>query len=49
MRAGLVQLSSGDDPAANLPVTLGLIRKAAAEGADFVLTPEVTNIVSADR
>lgn len=49
MRAGLIQLTSGEDPAANLPVTLGLIREAAAGGADFVLTPEVTNIVSADR
>jgi predicted amidohydrolase len=49
MRAGLVQLTSGDDPAANLPVTLGFIREAAAAGAEFVLTPEVTNIVSSDR
>ncbi len=49
MRAGLIQLSSGDDPAGNLPVTLGLIREAAQAGAEFVLTPEVTNIVSADR
>ena len=49
MRAGLVQLSAGADPAANLPATLGLIRQAAGQGADFVLTPEVTNIVSSDR
>ena len=37
------------DPAANLPVTLGFIRQAAAQGAELVLTPEVTNCVSADR
>lgn len=49
MRAALVQLCAGDDPAANLPVTEGLIREAAASGAQFVATPEVTNIVSADR
>lgn len=49
MRAGLVQLTSGDDPAANLPVTLGFVREATARGAAFVLTPEVTNIVSSDR
>jgi len=49
MRAGLVQLTSGEDPAANLPVTLGFLREAAGAGADLVLTPEVTNIVSADR
>ncbi len=49
MRAALVQLSSGDDPAVNLPETLGLLDRAVAEGADFVLTPEVTNCVSASR
>ena len=49
MRVGLVQLNSGDDPVANLPVTLAYIREAAAGGAIFVLTPEVTNFVSMDR
>jgi deaminated glutathione amidase len=49
MRAGLIQLSSGADPLENLPVTLARLREAAALGADFVLTPEVTNIVSSDR
>ncbi len=49
MRVGLVQLNSGDDPAANLPVTLDFVREAAAGGARFVLTPEVTNFVSMDR
>ncbi|PVA10741.1 amidohydrolase [Pelagivirga sediminicola] len=49
MKAALVQLCSGDDPAANLPVTAALIRQAAAAGAGFVLTPEVTNCVSASR
>ncbi len=49
MRAGLVQLSSSDDPAANLSETRGLLRRAVAEGADFVLTPEVTNCVSTSR
>lgn len=49
MRAGLVQLNSSDDPAANLPVTLGLIDDAVAQGAEFVLTPEVTNCVSGSR
>ena len=33
MRAGLIQITSTDDPQANLPVTLGLIREAAAKGA----------------
>lgn len=49
LRAGLVQLSSSDDPAANLLITEALIRDAAARGARLVLTPEVTNIVSANR
>lgn len=49
MRAALLQLSVTDDPAANLPVTLGLVREAAAGGAGFVLTPEVTNCLSSDR
>ncbi|MEM7178962.1 MAG: carbon-nitrogen hydrolase family protein [Pseudomonadota bacterium] len=49
MRAGLVQLNATDDPVANLPVTEGFIREAAAGGAELVVTPEVTNIVSASR
>jgi deaminated glutathione amidase len=49
MRAALVQLCSGDDPAANLSTTEVLVREAAAGGAALVLTPECTNIVSADR
>lgn len=42
-------MTSGDDPATNLPVTLGMIRDAAAQGAGFVLTPEVTNCLSSSR
>lgn len=49
MRVALVQLSSSDDPAKNLKVTLDRVREAAAAGARFVLTPEVTNCVSASR
>lgn len=49
MRAALVQLTSSDDPSANLPTTLAYIKDAAAQGAEFILTPEVTNCVSASR
>ena len=49
MKAALVQLNSSDDPTANLPVTQEFIRQAAASGADIVMTPEVTNCVSASR
>ncbi len=49
MKAGLIQLCVTDDPEENLPVTLGLIGEAAAKGAGFALTPEVTNCLSSDR
>lgn len=49
MRAALIQITASDDPAANLPVTLGLIAKAAGQGAELILTPEVTNCVSTSR
>ncbi len=49
MRVGLLQLNSGDDPIQNLETTLTLLRDAVADGAEFVLTPEVTNCVSTSR
>ncbi|MFT3972027.1 MAG: carbon-nitrogen hydrolase family protein [Amaricoccus sp.] len=49
MRAALLQLTSGDDPAANLAATEALVREAADGGAELVLTPECTNMVSASR
>ncbi|WP_116132898.1 carbon-nitrogen hydrolase family protein [Tropicimonas sp. IMCC34043] len=49
VRAALLQLNAGDDPAANLPVTRGFIDSAVSEGAEFVLTPEMTNCLSASR
>lgn len=49
MRAGLVQLTVGDDPAANLPVTIDHIRRVVAGGAGFVLTPECSNALSGNR
>ena len=49
MKAALLQLCSGDDPMVNLPVTQAMIAEAAKGGADFVLTPEVTNCVSGSR
>ena len=49
LTVGLIQLNSGDDPAANLGQTLALADQAADRGAQFVLTPEVTNIVSDSR
>ena len=49
MRAAMVQLTVTDDPAANLPVTVGYVRQAAAAGAGFILTPELTNGLSSSR
>jgi predicted amidohydrolase len=49
MRAGLVQLTVTDDPAANLPKTVALVRAAVAGGAGFVLTPEMTNGLASSR
>ena len=49
MRAGLVQMTSSDDVAANRAAAVDLVREAAARGAGFVLTPEVTNCISSDR
>lgn len=49
MRAALIQLNVSDDPVANLPVTLDLVRQAVAGGAGFVLTPELTNGLSSSR
>ncbi len=49
MRAGLVQLTVTDDPAVNLPVTLAAVARAAEGGADLILTPECTNILSSNR
>lgn len=49
MKAALLQLNVSDDPVANLPVTAQMVQDAVAQGATFVLTPEVTNCVSTSR
>jgi len=49
IRGALLQLNVTDDPAANLPVTVDMMRSAVADGAQFVLTPEVTNCISTSR
>lgn len=49
MKAALIQLNVSDDPEDNLPVTIGYVQQAAADGAQFILTPEVTNCVSISR
>lgn len=49
MKVALLQLNVTDTPADNLPVTLSMVRDAAAQGAAFVLTPEMTNCISLSR
>ena len=48
-RVGLVQMRSGRVPARNLDSAVTLIREAKSAGADYVLTPEMTNILESSR
>jgi predicted amidohydrolase len=48
-RVGLVQMRSGRTPAANIDTAAGMIREARAGGADYVQTPEMTNILVRKR
>ncbi len=47
--AGLVQMRSGLSPQANLDAAVKLIGEAKVGGADYVLTPEMTNILELKR
>lgn len=49
MRSALIQFSASDSPAENAVTLSGMIEEAAASGARFVLTPEVSNCVSTSR
>jgi len=48
-RVALIQMRSGRSPAANLDAATKLIREGKAGGADYVQTPEMTNILEAKR
>lgn len=43
--AALVQMRAGRDVAANIADVSGLVSEAAAQGADFVMTPEMTSLL----
>nr|WP_217430370.1 carbon-nitrogen hydrolase family protein [Sulfitobacter algicola] len=45
----MIQLNSGDDPTVNIVSTQEFLREASGSGAQFILTPEVTNCVSTSR
>ena len=48
-RAALIQMRSGRDMARNLADASDLIRAAHAQGAAFIATPEMSNILEPDR
>ena len=48
-RAACIQLRSSNDPAENIADVERLVRQAAGQGAVYVQTPEMTNIVERDR
>ena len=48
-RAALIAMRSGVSPAANLDAAVALIKEAAGAGADYVQTPEVTNVMDVRR
>ena len=49
LRVGLVQMCSGLEPEANIAEASRLVRRAADQGAGFVATPEMTNIIEPRR
>src|SRR5262249_11272962 len=48
-RVGLIQMRSGRDPRGNIDAAAKLIQEAKAAGADYVQTPEMTNIMEVRR
>jgi predicted amidohydrolase len=48
-RAGLIQTRAGREPRANLDTVVKLIGEAKNAGADYVQTPEMTNIMEVSR
>ena len=48
-KAAAVQMRTGIDVGRNVEAAVRLIRDAAAAGADYVLTPEMTTILDRDR
>jgi predicted amidohydrolase len=49
LRAALVQLRTPADPAAALAEAAPLVRRAAGQGAQLIMTPEATNVLQRDR
>jgi deaminated glutathione amidase len=48
-KAAMIQMRAGLTPAANIDSAVRMIGEAKSAGADYVLTPEMTNILAAKR
>lgn len=49
MRAALLQMTAGVDPAANAATLVAAVHEAARGGADMLFTPEMSNLLDRDR
>ncbi|MGB7660311.1 MAG: carbon-nitrogen hydrolase family protein, partial [Pseudolabrys sp.] len=48
-KAAMIQMRSGLQPGANVDAAVRYIGDAKSTGAEYVLTPEMTNILAANR
>ncbi len=48
-KAAMIQMRSGLTPAANIDAAVRMIGEAKSAGAEYVLTPEMTNILATNR
>jgi len=48
-KAAMIQMRSGLKPDANIDDAVRMIGEAKSAGAEYVLTPEMTNILAAKR
>ena len=49
MKAALLQMTSGIDPAANAAILIEALARAAGEGAAMLFTPEMSGLLDSDR
>ncbi len=47
--AACIQMCSGRDPQVNIDNVATMVRQAARQGADLIMTPEMTNIIDSPR
>jgi predicted amidohydrolase len=48
-KAAALQMCSGRTPAANVETVVQAVKQAAAAGADYLQTPEMTTVIERDR